>query len=349
MRIEEAKYSVIEIAEWLRKRDLTVNTEYQRSGGLWPKSAKSYFIDTILKGFPFPRIYFHEIVDREQRRPKREIVDGQQRIGTIVEFLENKFRLSNPSDYVGDTFEELNDELKDAFCSYPVSVGVIRNAERPEILQMFRRMNAYTLPLNNAEKLQSDFSGEFKTWVNKTLDEAGGLIVDWQVLSSRQILRKLDTEFITDLALAINEGIVSTGPTLLRRMYKENDAEFPGRRLMDERILGTLEFVRNEMPFVAGTMLTRTHVFFSLLCALIHNRWGLPGGDQTIGLESTGHFWASREAAEPGLLQLAAAHEEKDLARYEEYVRAASEGGNRAPQRAIRTRWLCRALRGDRI
>jgi hypothetical protein len=349
MRIEEAKYSVIEIAEWLRKKDLSVNKEYQRSGGLWPKSAKSYFIDTILKGFPFPRIYFHEMVDREQRRPKREIVDGQQRVGAIVDFLENRFRLTNPSDFLGNTFEELNTELQDAFCSYPVSVGVIRNAERSEILQMFRRMNAYTLPLNNAEKLQSDFSGEFKTWVNKTLDEVEGVIVDWQVLSSRQILRKLDTEFITDLALAIDQGILSTSPTLLRRMYRENDEDFPAREFMNNRILGTLEFVRNEMPFVVGTMLTRTHVFFSLLCALIHNRWGLPHGNETIGLDPIGRFWESREAAEPNLLRLAAAHEEKDLAHYEEYITAASEGGNRANQRAVRTRWLCRALRGDWI
>jgi hypothetical protein len=55
MRIEEAKYSIIEIADWVRKRELTVNKEYQRASGLWPPNAKSYFIDTILKGFPFRR------------------------------------------------------------------------------------------------------------------------------------------------------------------------------------------------------------------------------------------------------------------------------------------------------
>jgi hypothetical protein len=53
MRIEEAKYSILEIADWYRKRELTVNKEYHRASGLWPRSAKSYFIDTILKGFPF--------------------------------------------------------------------------------------------------------------------------------------------------------------------------------------------------------------------------------------------------------------------------------------------------------
>src|SRR5579863_10048048 len=101
MRIEEAKYSIVEIAQWIRTRELTVNQEYQRAAGLWPRTAKSYFIDTILKGFPFPKIYFHEKVDKELKRPKREIVDGQQRIRTIVDFLENKFVLSGTSDFEG--------------------------------------------------------------------------------------------------------------------------------------------------------------------------------------------------------------------------------------------------------
>lgn len=347
MRIEEAKYSIVEIADWVRRRELTVNREYQRASGLWPRTAKSYFIDTILKGFPFPKIYFHEKVDKELKKPKREIVDGQQRVMTIVEFLDNKFTLSNPSDFDGLTFEQLDEPLKDAFYAYPVSVDVIRNAERPEILEMFRRMNAYTLPLNEAEKRQSDFSGEFKSWVNRTLDQYGSILVDWQVLSSRQILRMLDTELIADLALAIEEGVVSTSAAKLRGIYKRNDTQFANRLLFEERLSGTLDFVRNNMSFIAGTYLCRTHVFFSLVSALIHNRWGLQNGEEMLRLAPTGDYWIAKDEAERGLRALAAAHEEKDLSKYEAYVIAAQEGGNRAPQRAVRSRWLCLALRGE--
>lgn len=192
MRIEEAKYSILEITNWVRTRELKVNHEYQRAGRLWPRTAKSYFIDTILKGFPFPKVYFYEGIDKEQRKPKREIVDGQQRIGTIMEFVEDKFSLASTSvEFEGLTFSDLTEQKRDEFLSYPVSVDVIRNADRSEILEMFRRMNAYTLPLNEAEKRNSDFFGEFKSWVNTMADEFDGLLVDWQVLSSRQMLRLL--------------------------------------------------------------------------------------------------------------------------------------------------------------
>jgi Protein of unknown function DUF262 len=348
MRVEEAKYSILEIANWMRTRELIVNTEYQRAGRLWPRTAKSYFIDTIIKGFPFPKLYFHERIDKEHRRPHREIVDGQQRVGTIVEFIEDKFALSGTSEeFAGLKFSEMSEQEKEQFYSYPVSVDVIRNAERSDILEMFRRMNAYTLPLNEAEKRNCDFFGEFKSWVNTVLDEFGGLFVEWQVLSSRQMLRLLDTEFIADLALAVERGVISTSPKLLRSIYKDSDRDFPERALFDERIRGTLAFIRAEMPFVAQTELTRTHVFFSLICALIHNRWGLPGVLDATDIVPIGAYWTSREAAEIGLRALAAAYEDKDLSRYEEYVKAASEGGNRANQRMIRLIWLCKALRGE--
>lgn len=84
------------------------NTEYQRSGGLWPAPAKSYFIDTIIKEFPFPKVYFHERIDMKTKRPCREIVDGQQRLSTIVDFVEDKFALgSNAGEMQGKRFSDL--------------------------------------------------------------------------------------------------------------------------------------------------------------------------------------------------------------------------------------------------
>jgi hypothetical protein len=348
MKVEEARYSVAEIADWFRRRELTVNSDYQRGGGLWSAPAKTYFIDTILRGFPFPKVYFHEKVERASKRPKREIVDGQQRIGTIVDFVDGKLRLgSSAPDYEGLVFSDLSDQQQDDFLAYTVAVDVIRNADRADILQMFRRMNAYTLPLNEAEKRQSTFFGEFKSWINSVLDEYGSIIVDWNILSSRQIVRMVDAEVIADIALAVSEGIVSTSPKKLRDLYAANDKEFAARARYDEQIAGTLAFVRADMSFIQGTFLTKSHIFHSLMCALIQNRWGLPNGLRDTGVAPMHAYWNSRELAERGLLRLAAAHEERDSSAYGAYVDAASEGGNRAAQRAIRIDWLCRALRGE--
>ena len=296
MRVEEGKYSVAELVDWYQRRELVVNTEYQRGGGLWPTPAKSYFIDTILKDFPFPKVYFHERLDRETKRPRREIVDGQQRISTIVDFVEGKFALGkNARGTEGKRFQQLTDEQQTAFYSYTVSVDVIRNADRSDILQMFRRMNAFTLPLNAAEKRHSEFFGEFKDWVNTVLDQWGSVFIDWDVLTSRQVVRMADAEFISDLALAIEEGIVSTSPAKLLAIYKKYDTLFGAREVMDERIPGTLDVVLNTLSGVRGTYITRPHIFHSLICALIHNRFGLIDGERLTGIPSSGVYMGDRE------------------------------------------------------
>lgn len=80
MNINTNNYSIVEIVGMLDRRELIVNSDYQRGSGLWPVGASSYFIDTILEGYPFPKIYMSEQIDRSSRGIRKEIVDGQQRI-----------------------------------------------------------------------------------------------------------------------------------------------------------------------------------------------------------------------------------------------------------------------------
>lgn len=348
MRVEEGKYSIAELVDWIKRRELVVNPEYQRGGTLWPTSAKSYFIDTIVKEFPFPKVYFHERVDKDTKRPRREIVDGQQRLNTIVEFVDGNFALGgNAGELEGKTLSQLSEEQQESFYSYTVSVDVIRNADRSEILQMFRRMNAYTLPLNEPEKRHSEFFGEFKDWVNTFLDEYGRILIDWHIFTSRQIVRMADAEFVADLALAIEEGIVSTSPAKLRALYKRYDLVFQDRAEWSDRISGAFSFVLSHLSSLQGTYMTKPLVFHSLICALMQNRLGLPGADAATGLATIGTYSPDTGRALISLRRLAAAHEEKDESEFGEYVKAASEGGNRAAQRAVRVKWLCQALRGQ--
>jgi hypothetical protein len=76
------------------------------------------------------------------------------------------------------------------------------------------------------------------------------------------MLRLLDTEFITDLALAVDMGVISTSPSLLKGIYKSNDKDYPQRDVMNERISGTLGFIRAEMSFVAKTI-SQKRMYFS--------------------------------------------------------------------------------------
>ena len=347
MQISSSNYSIGELKDMLERRDLVVNEEYQRAPRLWPSGPRSYFIDTILSEYPFPKLYFYEYLDAN-RRTKREIVDGQQRILTIVDFLADKFRLSSAShQFSGLRFSELPDEEQERFLGYSVAADVIRNAEKAQILQLFRRMNAYTLPLNEAEKRHSSFFGEFKGFINTLADKYAAFLSEWKVLTNRQIVRMADAELLTEIVLAIQLGTVSSSNRNLKALYEKYNETFSEREEYGTKIESALDFVIANLSSLRGTYLMKPFVLLSLVSALIHNHWALPGVEEKTGLGSINRFANELDAAVDQLKALAAAHESKDQGELKPYVDACSAGSNREPQRTVRIKYLCRALRGD--
>jgi len=350
MKIEESKHSIAELVDLYKRRDLTVNEEYQRAPRLWPTTARSYFIDTILSGYPFPKIYLWERLNKTTLRPQREIVDGQQRMTSIIDYRDNKFSLGeNSAKFSGKKFSDLTEEQQLDFMTYTVSCDVIRNAQRSEILQMFRRMNAYTLPLNDAEKRHSEYFGEFKSWVNMLLDRWGALFSEWKILSSRSIVRMEDAEFIAEVALAIKSGLVSSSNTSLKNLYESFDQNFPESEDWKKKIDITFKYIQTEFAALQGTHMTKSYSFQSLVIALIHMHWGIQSIEETTGITSKGQFPKNTNAAINGLLALASAHETKDDSggRYKEYVEACKAGSNRAKQRTVRFLEITKALNGE--
>lgn len=73
---------------------LIVDTSYQRRS-VWLERDKIRLIETILMGLIIPEVYFWDAeTDPDTGKTITHIVDGQQRINAIVQFIGNEFRLS---------------------------------------------------------------------------------------------------------------------------------------------------------------------------------------------------------------------------------------------------------------
>lgn len=346
MRMDESRYSIAEIIEMLGRKDLVANKEYQRGSGIWPTGPRSYFIDTVLSGFPFPKIYFYEYLDKSSRKTRRELVDGQQRISSIVSYVEDKFALTSVSkQYAGKKFSDLEQETQELFLSYPISVDVIRNATRQEILEMFKRMNAYTLPLNDAEKRHSTYQGEFKWMINNFCTDNTEFFASFNILASRSLVRMADAELISDMLLATEEGIISSSTKKLNEIYERYDTTLPKESFFCEVLEEFVDLYIDLLNDHRDTFLSKPYVVHSLFCAAFHNKYGLPGFEEVTGLSPINSLCRSKERALPILIEMAYAHENKDESRYADYVRACSGGTNRAPNRLTRTKQLALALR----
>lgn len=346
MKIATSQYTIAEIHDMLQRQALVVNNEYQRSPRIWPADARSYFIDTILEGYPFPKVYFYETYDRHRKQPRREIVDGQQRITTLDDFYTNALRLTAASKrHKGKTFDELPEETQRVFIMTPVQAEVILSAERAEILEMFRRMNAFTVPLNPAEQRHSGFLGSFKWFIVDLSDDATPVIEQFGIFSAKQILRMADAEFLTELALVLDEGITTKSAQAFRNIYSRYDNEFPRRAEFDQQIGDFFRTLGSELGELQGTFLMKSYVVYSLFCAMTQRKYGIPGG-QDLSIPQTGGYFDNRAVTVQKLRALATAHEVKDeTGSYGEYVRACLSGTHRAELRKTRARFLGAALR----
>ena len=125
-------------------------------------AAKSFLIETILLNYPIPKLSLFQKTDLRSRKTYKEIVDGQQRSRAILEFFEDKFRLSRSceiTEVAGKLYSQLAEEFQQDFLDYSLSVDLFVSANPIEIREVFRRINSYTVPLNPEEKRYSIYLG----------------------------------------------------------------------------------------------------------------------------------------------------------------------------------------------
>ena len=173
MHVHQSAYPI----SWFRDRNiehsLILKPPYQRKP-VWSYLQKAYLLDTIIKKYHIPEIYIHRETD-ENGISVYNIVDGQQRIHTILDFISGEdLHLSDKynSEYADYCFSDLPQSVQSEFWGYLLYVREITNASEEDVRNMFRRMNKNVVPLNAQELRHATYSGEFiKLMENLSEDE----------------------------------------------------------------------------------------------------------------------------------------------------------------------------------
>lgn len=125
----------------------------------WNKDQKSYFIESIILRIPIPPIFFYEYKGR------LEVVDGSQRIRTLVEFFNDKFRLNNLEKLDtlnGVRFSDLPSATKKRFLNSPIRSFVLEEGtDESSRVELFRRINTSSKQLTEAEIRKGAYQGPF--------------------------------------------------------------------------------------------------------------------------------------------------------------------------------------------
>ena len=156
-------FHISSVCNYIKEGDLILTPKYQ-TGTRWKDAQKSKLIDSIVNGFDLPKLYFRSV--RDGSKDKYEVVDGQQRLRSISEFIDGKFKIK-AGVYKGKTFNSLLPPIRKRIQEFELHIMIL-SGERwtDEIIHdLFLRLQMGT-PLNPAEKRRA-LPGNFPIIVAK--------------------------------------------------------------------------------------------------------------------------------------------------------------------------------------
>lgn len=128
--------------------EIDLNPDFQRSK-IWTLKQKSLLIESLLINIPIPAFYIDARIFG-----KWNVIDGLQRLSTIMDFTEDEFKLTTTEylDLSGKTFSTLDRKYQRRIEDYELSFNLVRPGTPVEIaFNIFTRINTLGTPLSAQE------------------------------------------------------------------------------------------------------------------------------------------------------------------------------------------------------
>lgn len=277
-------YSINDFLEWSNNDQLELNPKFQRRS-VWTDTARSYLMDTIVRGKPIPKVFIRQKLNVQTRLSIREVVDGQQRLRTILSYLRDGFVISKKHHplYGGLYFSQLDqvdEDIQANILNYEISTDLLVNLPDSEVLDIFGRLNSYSVTLNIQERINAEHFGPFKTLVDNVAHTFNDFWVDNKILRSTDVLRMNDSNLCADLLIAMIEGIKSKKQ--IKSFYDKYEMKFDhDPTLLEEKFQSTIATIQGIFNNnLKETEFKRIHIFYSLFTCIYHLKYGLIGIDR---------------------------------------------------------------------
>jgi hypothetical protein len=226
--------------ELKNNESLQISPKFQRRA-VWLEKERVALMDTILKNLPFPEVYIQVVTNPDTGKQTHVVVDGQQRITSILKFIVNEYSLPNNDDWDGEYFRDLSPESKEGFWDYKVVVRFLRKTNDEEIRSIFSKLNTNNVALNDQELRNARYSGRFKEVAERLADNPYFQSIG--LFTARDVRRMLDIEYVSELLVRQVFGITAK-KDMLETAYVNFDEEFPSESEYEDEFNATINLVR---------------------------------------------------------------------------------------------------------
>lgn len=187
---------------------------------VWTLSQKQLLIDSLLKDFDIPKIYFRDVeIDGKQCY---EIVDGQQRINAIIGYMNGEFALPDDCDPVQNettankTYAELSDDLQLLIDDRNLDIVHLIDYSDEEMEETFLRLQNGS-PLKAAEKRRA-IQGNMREIVEELASHKFFL----NCCDFKNDHYAYEDMCSKALCILLNGGPTAIGARALKKMYENN-------------------------------------------------------------------------------------------------------------------------------
>ncbi len=218
---------------------------YQRNF-IWPDKNKALFIESVLLGLPIPFMFFVKC-----DTGKMEIIDGAQRIQTLSQFVNNKFKLKNLkklNELNGFKFCDLMETRQLKFLDIALRVIVLEEGTPTDVRQdLFNRINTTGIKANDSEVRRGSYPGKFTSFIEECTQNE--LFIKLCPLSDTQVERHERFEFVLRFFAYLNNyhNFVHSVNSFLDEYLIENLSDFDQMVFINE-FERMLAFVRDNFP-----------------------------------------------------------------------------------------------------
>lgn len=229
---------VRQILAGISSGEIRPRPDFQRNL-VWSNKDKLAFLDTVLRGYPFPEIYMATgEVNLDTAEGTELLVDGQQRVTTLHQYFANSPALKLDASI--KPYRDLSVGEKEAFMNYEVAVRHLGIIETAEIIEVFRRINSTSYALNAMEVDNARYNGPLKKcaeWMAKR-----EFFADHKTFSLRETRRMRDVVYAVTIIISMLSTYFHRDDAASEFLERYND-EFPEDEAIRERFSRVTSFI----------------------------------------------------------------------------------------------------------
>ncbi|MGM7317558.1 DUF262 domain-containing protein [Idiomarina sp. ST10R2A5] len=254
--------TIADIYEKIDTGRLELSPDFQRKF-VWTHEHQEKFIDTILHGYPFPEIYVCQgPTDTKKLRTSQKVIDGQQRLTTIKNYIEDDFKKELKEI---PSFDQLTEEQRDDFLSYQVVVRDLGKVEGGLVKEIFRRINLTKFKLDNIEIHNAIYDGKFIQVAKELSDEIA--LEEFGVFHESEFTRMADVHFFLLVMSTLVRGGYFPRDSEVEKCVAEFNEEFNDAHKIKSQVLKSVAQIQ-KLDLELDSIWFRKSCFFTIVVEL---------------------------------------------------------------------------------